>query len=131
MPLLGPDGEPLSQTPPPAAPENAEEPKTPKPVEVATAFLVAIMPNGLVSVSKNINAPIIPAREAHDDEVKGACHTLASKQAVQETVNFTTQNVVGSIMQNLVQVLPQVLSQAIQDAALNTQVRTDLAQGRH
>lgn len=107
MPLLGPDGQPLSEVPP----ANAEPvPEPTGPIECITAFVVYQLPNGLWQVATDLDVPLVPQREAHGDDLTAGCSTTLrdtqTREVVQQIVNgdfgpaivsSTTQSVIASM----------------------------------
>ena len=124
MPLLGPNGHPLSEVPP----ENAEpvphkedvavaaEPTGP--IECQTAFIVYLLPNGQWQVADDLDLPLMPARKPHGDDFTSGCATtmrdVATRemsQLLSEAVNLIVPNTVQGVVQTQMAMAKQAKEQ--------------------
>lgn len=108
MPLLGPNGHPLSEVPPEnAEPVPDEEAIAPAgPIECQTAFVVYLLPSGQWQVSDDLDIPLMPARKPHGDDYTSACATtmrdVQSRELaglLDQAVNLIVPNVVQGVVQ--------------------------------
>jgi hypothetical protein len=112
MPLLGPNGRPLNEVPP----ENAEpvpdeevagvEDGPTGPIEVQTAFIIYLLPDGQWQVSDDLDIPLMPQRKPHGDDFTSACATTMRDVATRETANLLNQQanvIIPNVVQGVVQ----------------------------
>lgn len=100
MPLLGPDGRPLSEEPPETAEPVPDEPTGP--IECQTAFVVYLLPDGQWQVADDLDIPLVPARKPHGDDFTSACATTMRDVATREVANLLNQQA-NVIIPNVVQ----------------------------
>lgn len=120
MALLGANGMPLSapQTPPT---QDQTPDETPAPVRVTTAFLVSIAPNGRVSVTDDLAAPIVPARKPTFDDIIGAAANVQAELTARKAADMAAATTIQTQMS---------MARQAQEASLNAQVAQQLAGGR-
>ena len=82
-------------------------------LNVTTAFLVFLTPDGQYQVSPDINIPIVPERGPTRDEIVAGSHIVIKDMQIQETL----ENIPPVLMQ-----FQQVMMQRAQDAQLQQQV---------
>lgn len=120
MPLLGPNGQPLSESPPPGAMPVEEATSAPSeptgPIECTTAFLIYQLGNGLWQVSDDIDLVLVPERKCHGDDITSACATIQRDAATREFVALAAQQLVPAIAQQVVQAQVQVAGAIRQQA---------------
>lgn len=122
MPLVGPDGvTPLSapQTAPPAP--DPDEP--PMPRRVATAFLVVVEPNGRVTVTDDLAAPIVPSRKPSFDDILGAASNVVAEITARKAADMAAKQTVLTQLATARQMQSQTLSPAEQAAVAASQGR--------
>lgn len=128
MPLQLPNGQ--TYTPPqPDAPEPAEEaladaqaaledgtaePVAPEMLPCVTAFIVYQLPDGRWQVSDDLDAPLVPERKPHADDMTSGCSTTLRDVQTQEVIAVMAGAIGPSIVQNTVNNvlnnIPQALS---------------------
>lgn len=111
MPLLGPNGQPISEE---KALEDAHaalegdtaEALPPEPVECVTAFVVYLLPNGQWQVSDDLDVPLVPGRKPHGDDFTSGCATTMRDVATREVaalldgaINVIIPNTVQGVVQ--------------------------------
>ena len=140
MPLLGPNGQPLSEFPPPdampvdeatSAPSEAFDPTAPIPC--ITAMVIYQLPNGLWQLSDDLDVPLMPERKIQGDDVTGACAVIGRDSATREFVALAGNQLVPSIVQNVVQNVIQAqigAAQAFQQQAENKKIALKVEQDK-
>ena len=130
MPLLGPNGQPLSEVPP----ENAEPvPEPTGPIEATTAFVVYLLPDGQWQVSDDLDIPLIPARKPNGDDFTGACAVVMRDVTTRETANLLQQQanvIVPNVVQGVIQ-SQMAMAQKAREAMEGQQIAAKLEAERH
>lgn len=119
MALLGPDGMPTSAPrPQPAQDQTPDEP--PIPQRVTTAFLVYQLPNGRVSVTDDLAAPIVASRKPSYDDIIGAAANIQAELTARKAADMAASATVQTQL---------AVQRQLQEAAMNTEIQRQLAQG--
>ena len=100
MPLLAPNGQPLSSAPEPV-PQDA--PETPGPIPCVTAFIIYQLPDGRWQAADDLDTPLVPGRKPVPDEIyAGASIVLKDALAAEAAItgaNLILSNVGKAVVQ--------------------------------
>lgn len=108
--------------PEPAAEDQSEQGEygVPSTINVLTAFMIVITPEGEVGVIADINAPVVPLRAPTGDEIYGALHTAAHKLSAGSVASMAANEVMAGM---------QRAGQQMAEAQANARVQAKLPAG--
>ena len=136
MPLLGPNGRPLSESPPEDAMPVDEATSGPSeefdpsaPIPCITAMVLYQLHNGLWQLSDDLDVPLMPERKIQGDDVTGACAVIGRDAATREFVALANNQLVPSIVQNIVQAQLQI-GQAVRQQAEQAEIQRKLEEDK-
>ena len=107
MPLLGPNGQPLSEAPPAGAEPVPES----GPVQCVTAFIAYQTPDGKWSLSDDLNIPLVPSRKPHNDDYTAGCSVVLRDVQTHEMANVVIPNTAQMVVNAQMQMAQQAREQ--------------------
>lgn len=60
-----------------------------EPIDVDTAFMVIVRDGNVIQCSGDINAPVVPRRDATVEDMEMACHKISADIQAQKTAQIT------------------------------------------
>lgn len=94
MPLLGPNGMPMSQNPEPSPSPEAEPPV---PQKVTTAFTVFQTPGGQWMATDDFSMTFVPSRPPTPDDLIAGCENVRQQTIAIRTASITAQMTLSNI----------------------------------
>lgn len=119
MPLVGPDGEPLSTSPAPETQDQAPD-DPPAPERVTTAFLILIHPNGRVTADDDLTKAFIPMRKPSYDDIIGAAANVQAELLARKAADMAAATTIQTQL---------AMQRKLQEDAVNAQIRQAVQNG--
>lgn len=121
--------------------EGTAEVEVPGPLPCITAFIVYQLPDGRWQVSDDLDAPLVPERKCHADDLTAGCSTTMRDVQTQEVIAVMAgaigpsivQNTVNNVLNNIPQALAnfgQQIRSSAESAKIAEQLERDKARGR-
>lgn len=103
--------------------EGTAEELPPGPLPCVTAFIVYMLPDGRWQVSDDLDAPLVPERKCHADDLTAGCATTMRDVQTQEVIAVMAGAIGPSIVQNTVNNVLNNIPQAL--ANFGQQIRSN------
>ena len=124
MPLLGPDGTPLSEQ----TPAGSEPVPDTGPIPCVTAYVLYMLPDGKWQVADDLNVPLVPERKPHGDDFTAGASVVLRDVQTSEVANIVIPNVAQAVINGQMQLARHAMDQRQNEVALR-QMQADQARG--